>query len=133
MYPIKRKMVCFDILLAVPIQTKRQTLGNCLRLDHIRKHYSADSLGFQTIGRYMFFRLAVCDTDAVGVLRDLPCPFFCVWVKFLRSDTLLYSYTKATGSRIVPPRDSKLLKDMYWSAAKLERCYSISKQPLQLP
>jgi hypothetical protein len=117
-------MVCFDILLAVPIGTKRQTLGNLMRMDHIQKNYSTDVLGCFELNGYLLIRVAACDSDAVGILQDVPCPFFCVQVKLLRTDRLLYRNFKATGDSKRPPRDLTVLKDVYWSATKLEKCHS---------
>jgi hypothetical protein len=117
-------MVCFDIVLAFPLGTKQQTLGNVMRMDHIQENYVADVVGCFELNGYLVFRLAACDKDAVGILRDLPCPFFCLQVKLLRTDRILYRNFKATGDSKRPPRDSTILKDVYWSATNLEKCHT---------
>lgn len=127
-------MVCFDILLGVPLGTARQTLGNQLRLERICKNFSADSLGSFEKNGYRFFRLIACDKDAVGILRDVPSPFFCIWVRSLRTGTYLYSNFQATAKSIVPPREPVLLQDVYWSATKLEKCHiATAVRTVELP
>jgi hypothetical protein len=115
-------MTCFDILLAFPVShLERQNIGNRQRLDHLRKHSCADEIHAYNKNGFTFLRYAVCDKDAIGLLRDLPFPVFCVWIKLLRTDTFFYSYFKATGTYVIPPRSPKLLKDVYWAASKLEK------------
>ena len=115
-------MTCFEILFAFPIsEFDRKNLGNRLRLEHLRKHYSADQIHIYDKNGFSFFQYSVCDEDAVGFLRDVPFPVFCVWIKLLRSDTLFYSCFKATQKYVIPPRFPKVFKDVYWAATKLEK------------
>jgi len=114
-------MVCFDILLAFSYSERDvQNTMNEKQLGHLRKHYAADFLGGWIDGGIQFLRLAACDTDAVGLLQVLPSSIYCVYVKILRTDTLLYSYYRVTGIRVKPPQNL-LLKKVYWSASQLER------------
>lgn len=115
-------MTCFEVLLAFPISSLyRQNLGNRLRLDHLRKHCSMDLISMYTKNGYTFYHCFICDTDAVRLLRDVPFPVFCVWIKFLRTNQFLYSCYKATHHYVLPPRFPTLLKDIYWYATKLEK------------
>ena len=114
-------MVCFDILLAYPYSEKYvQNTMNEKHLEHLRKQYNADPLGAWIDGGIQFFEFAVCDEDAVGLLRDVPPSIYCVSVKILRTDIFLYSYYLVTGMAVKPPRNL-LLKKVYWSASQLER------------
>lgn len=114
-------MTCFDILFAFPVSGERQNVGNRIRLEHLRKYYSADEIQAYNKNGFTFLRYAVCDRDAVGFLRDVPFPVFCVWIKFLRNDSFFYSCFKATRSYVTPPRFPKVLKDVYWAASQLEK------------
>lgn len=115
-------MVCFDITFAYPLQQK--TSGNLLqakRLEQLRKYFNADTLGSGTHLGEKTVRFAVCDFDAVALLRDIPEPIYCLEIKILRTDIVLYSNKKKTGIAIIPPRDSLVLKKVYWNASQLER------------
>jgi hypothetical protein len=114
-------MVCFDIVLAYPIsprEASNQVFAQ--RIEHLRKHYRADSLGELYQGGLKLTRFAICDEDAIAFLRDVPNPTFCLSIALLRTDTLLYSNYKVTGQTRKPPQDS-LLKQVYWTASKLEK------------
>lgn len=114
-------MVCFDILVAYPYAERYvQNTMNEKQLEHLRRHYNADFLGGWIDGGIQFFELALCDRDAIGFLRDVPSSVYCVSVKILRTDTFLYSFYKATGMEVKPPRNP-LLKEVYWAASQLER------------
>jgi len=85
-------MVCFDITLAYPLQ--QRTSINVLqskRLEHLRNCFNADILGMGTHAGEMTVRFAVCDFDAANLLRDIPEPVYCVQIKILRTDSILYS------------------------------------------
>jgi hypothetical protein len=115
-------MVCFDITLAYPtLQSYKATLTQEQRLEHLRKHYNADTLGTSRENGIVYVRFAVCDEDAVGLLRDIPHPVYCIQIKILRRNSLLYSFWKVTNIEVIPPRNHKVLKDVYWSASQLER------------
>jgi hypothetical protein len=115
-------MVCFDILLAYPsdIQYKSRITQE-QRLEHLRRYHNADNLGSSEEDGRVYIRFAVCDEDAVGFLRDIPHPVYCISIKMLRTDIVLYSFWKLTQRNVIPPRNSTLLKDVYWSANQLER------------
>lgn len=115
-------MVCFDITVAYPLQRRHAT--NILqhqRIEHLRKHFNADILGSKNVNDIMYVRFAVCDEDAIGLLHDIPHPIYCVQISILRSRELFYSFKKITGLSVVPPRDSLLLKRVFWGASQLER------------
>lgn len=114
-------MVCFEIMLAYPVsERKRNNVVFDTRMEHLRKHYRADSLG-ETYDKNMKYTIyAVCDEDAVAFLRDVPNPTFCVSIKILRTDAVLYSNYKFTGKYIQPPHHL-LLKKVYWRAAQLQK------------
>jgi hypothetical protein len=117
-------MVCFDITLAVPLyQSYKRNVVQMQRIEHLRKANNADVLGCVKENDIEYIRFAACDEDAVGLLRDAPHPVYCVQVKLLRTENLLYSFYKATLKKVIPPRDNKVLKDIYWSASQLERNY----------
>ena len=116
-------MVCFDITLAyTSSQNYRTRVTQERRLEHLRKHYNADSIGTPLEKNGILYRrFALCDEDAVGFLRDIPEPVYCIQIKILRTESLFYSFWKATNIAVTPPRKHKLLKDVYWSASQLER------------
>ncbi len=114
-------MVCFDIVLAYPVSPRWQSNeAFAARLEHLRKHYRADSLGETYEGNLKLIRFAICDEDAVAFLRDVPNPTFCISIFLLRTNTALYSNYKATGHYTKPPRHP-LLKQVYWTASKLQK------------
>jgi hypothetical protein len=119
-------MVCFDIVLAYPLSPRHASNEVfAQRIEHLRKHYGADSLGEAYQGNLKLTRFAVCDEDAIAFLRDVPHPTFCVSIFLLRTTTPLYTNYKATGHYIKPPQHL-LLKKVYWTASKLEKW-----QPIQ--
>ena len=118
-------MVCFDISIVYPLQ-KREKINvvQIQRLEHLRKYYNADIIETKKEAGHVIVRYAVCDFDAVGLLRDISDPLYCVEIKILRTNICLYSFKKITGVSILPPRDSNLLKQVYWTASQLERRYT---------
>ena len=115
-------MVCFDITLAYPLgNSYKGLLVQEQRMEHLRRYHNADILGSKTEDGVVYMRFAICDEEAVALLRDMPTPVYCVQIKILRTEGLLYSFWRLTQTKCVPPRDSKLLKDVYWSASQLER------------
>jgi hypothetical protein len=120
-------MVCFEVEIAVPLSQRHDSNNVFLqRIDHLRKHYNGDPLQSFVKQNYRHLRFAFCDEDAVGFLRDVPHATICVQIKFIRTDILLYSNYKYTGTSSVPPKQL-LLKKVYWMASSLERWY----QPTQ--
>lgn len=114
-------MVCFTIEFAQPVmKLERQRVSQEMRLQHMSKHYNAGPLqGYEKDG-IEYIRFAVCDYEAVDLLRDIPDPMTCVSVKLQRNDVYLYKNYKVVKEECPPPRDS-LLKKVYWMASKLER------------
>ena len=114
-------MSCFDILLAYPI-SERHLINdlNDKRIAAICRSYSGDIISKTIDTRLCYVRMKACDLDAAGILQDIPPRMYCIWVKFLRTNTLLYSYAKVTKQRVIPPRD-RSLKKIYWAASQLER------------
>lgn len=120
-------MVCFEILIAFPLsyERKRDMLQQN-RLEHLRKYHNADIVGKENKDGIQYVRYAVCDSDAVGLLRDIPEPMYCVRIKILRTNSILYSFYKVTQTKSLPPRDSFLFKEVYWNASQLERRLHLS-------
>jgi hypothetical protein len=115
-------MVCFNILLAYPIRTKNvMNLLQTRRLHLLQRKYNADIFEVGQDNNTAFVRITACDEEAVGILRDIPSPIYCVEIRMLWSKELLYGFKKITGVNAVPPRDSLLLKQVYWGASQLER------------
>lgn len=114
-------MVCFNILIAYSYSQRHvQNTMNEKRIEHLRRHYNADFIGGWIDGGIQFFELAVCDEDAIAFLQDIPPAVYCISVKILRSDALVYSYAKVTHVRTIPPKHP-LIKQVYWAASQLER------------
>lgn len=114
-------MVCFTITIAYPLSSReRNNLVYEQRLEHLRKHYSADAIGQSYEGNEKYMTFALCDEDAVAFLRDLPQPTICISIRILRSDLLLYSNYTRTGTFVQPPRHL-LLKKVYWRASQLQK------------
>ena len=115
-------MVCFQITIAYPLQRRYQT--NILqeqKINHMIKYHNGDYLDEEQVDNEMHIRVAICDEDAVGFLRDIPGGTYCLQIKVLRNNTLLYSFWKVTHVEVAPPRYDPLLKKVYWSASQLER------------
>ncbi len=114
-------MVCFDIELAYPLSQRNESnLAYEQRLEHLRKHYRADGIETTYKKNLKVVRFAVCDEDAIGFLRDVPPPTFCLSIKILRTDVYLYKNYKATGQYVYPPH-LLLLKQVYWKASQLQK------------
>jgi hypothetical protein len=114
-------MVCFTIQFAQPVmKSNRQRVSQEKRYEHLCKQYNAGPLqGYEEDG-IEYLSVAVCDSEAVDLLRDIPDPMTCVSVKLHRHDLYLYKNYKVLQEECVPPRDL-LLKKVYWMASKLER------------
>lgn len=114
-------MVCFDIFLAYPLHSReKRNVVFAARIKHLRRHYNVDETSSFSTDSTRYVRVSVCDDDAIGFLRDLPEPTYCVWIRFLRSNALFYANSKATGNWVVPPKEL-LLKRVYWLASSLEK------------
>lgn len=114
-------MVCFTITIAYPLSSReRNNDAYEVRIEHLRRHYRADTISQSYEGNEKHVSFAICDEDAVAFLRDVPHPTVCISIGFLRSDILLYSNYKRTGIFIQPPQHL-LLKRVYWRAAQLQK------------
>lgn len=114
-------MVCFEILFGLPLYTRESmNLAFQARFDHLRKHYNGDRLNSWINEKILYTRVRICDEDGVSLLRDVPRNTFCVSVKVLYTDHLLYSNGYRTGVQVVPPKDL-LFKRVYWTAMSLEK------------
>lgn len=116
-------MVCFEIEIAYPLTREKSNVVYERRISHLRKHYCADPLHSERNGEFQHETFAVCDEDAVGFLRDLPIPTFCVKIKILRTDIFLYTHYKYTGIYVYPPKHI-LCKKVYWQASSLQKYYT---------
>ena len=116
-------MVCFEVEIAYPLAKEKSNVVYEGRINHLRKHYCADPLRSVYKDDFKHETFAICDEDAVGFLRDLPFPTFCVKVGILRNDTLLYANFKYTGIYVYPPR-LPLFKKVYWQASSLQKYYT---------
>jgi len=115
-------MVCFDITLAYPLQkSERNNIVQEKRIEYLRRHANADRLDWKEGNNVMYIRFSACDEDAIGFLRDIPQPIYCVEIRILRTAELFYTFTKLTGAQVVPPRYSLLDKRVFWAASQLER------------
>jgi hypothetical protein len=122
-------MVCFELEIAYPLQSREDSnLTYLERIHHLSKHYRADPIQSSRNGSFLHLVFAVCNEDASGFLRDLPFPTFCVKIRILRSDTLLYSNYKYTGIYVYPPK-LYLLKQVYWQASSLQKYYNAILNP----
>ena len=118
-------MVCFEIMMAYPLSNRKQNNAAFdTRMEHLRKHYRADSLGETHHNGYKYVIYAMCDEDAIAFLRDVPYPTVCVSIKILRSDILLYSNYKITRKYVEPPHHL-LLKKVYWRASQLQKWHKL--------
>lgn len=114
-------MVCFTITIAYPLSAReKNNMVYEQRLEHLRKHYRADSISQRYEGNEKHVTFALCDEDAIAFLRDLPQPTACVSVGIMRTDIVLYSNYKRTGVFVQPPHNL-LLKKVYWRAAQLQK------------
>ncbi len=114
-------MVCFSILFAQPeIKIERQKIVQDMRFQHLCKHYNAEQIGRFCMDGMEYLEIAVCDLEAIALLRDVPEPLTCVFVKIHRKDIFLYKHYKMLKDECIPPRDP-FLKRVYWTASQLER------------
>lgn len=114
-------MPCCDILIAYPIHSRDNVNKSYdRRIEHLRKHYSANQIGSYTTQGFKLLRIGLCDEDAANFLQDLPEPTFCVKISILRTGDILYANKKVTKEWVAPPQD-KNLKQIYWSASQLEK------------
>ncbi len=67
-----------------------------------------------------YLEVAVCDFEAIDLLRDIPDPMTCVSVKLHKQDVFLYKHYKMLKEECIPPRNP-YLKRVYWAASQLER------------
>lgn len=117
------RMVCFEVEIAYPLIAREDSNLTFLeRIYHLSKHYRADAISTSRNGSFLHLTFAICNEDASGFLRDLPFPTFCVKIRILRSDNLLYSNYKYTGIYVYPPK-LLLLKQVYWQASSLQKYY----------
>ena len=113
-------MVCFTILFAQPeIQQERKKISQESRIEHLCKHYNASSTGKFSIDGIEYLEIAVCDYEAIDLLRDIPDPMTCVSVKFHKKDIFLYKHYKVLKDECIPPRNP-YLKRVYWAASQLQ-------------
>lgn len=130
-------MTCFELVLAYSLEhhcsaptsrVNRQVQREIQRkqqqqkqhIDHLCKHATAASRGSFVEGTTQIVIISACDLDAVSLLRDMPSGVYCLLVRRLFQNDVVYSNWKATQKTISPPRDS-MLKQVYWAASKLER------------
>ncbi len=114
-------MTCFDIFIAYPLSPwNASNTAFDERIRHLQKHYNVDAKNTFETQTTRYLRLSVCDEDAVGFLRDLPRPTYCLWIRSLYQETFVYGNYKATGKWVAPPKNS-LLKRVYWTASSLEK------------
>ena len=110
-------MVCFSIQIFVP-QQEKESNNSVLdrRVKQICKYMNAKIYQEQEKGDLKFYEVRLCDTDAVGLLRDLPTPFAVGRIDILHVNTNLYLHRNHH-----PPPRIPLLKDIYWLAKSTER------------
>ncbi len=119
-------MVCFRITFAQPaMKSERQKITQEMRIQHLCKHYNAESIGRFTLDGLDYLEVAVCDFEAIDLLRDIPDPITCVSVKLHRQDIFLYKNSKLLKDECIPPRNP-YLKRVYWTASQLERRFQPS-------
>ena len=115
-------MVCFEIIFAYPVQSREKV--NAVQQEavyHMIKYHNGDYLGSKHVGNEIHVKVAICDEDAIALLRDIPPTTYVVQITDKYKGSFLYSFWKATGKEIRPPRYDFLLKKVYWSASQLER------------
>jgi hypothetical protein len=113
-------MVCFHILLAYPVNPKESANQVFFKqLAHLCKGLNADLTYWYETNDVIYIRVAVCDTEAVTLLRDIPSPVYCVSVSLSQKNQPLYKFYKVLQEEVRPPRDL-LLKRVYWTASQLE-------------
>ena len=117
-------MVCFTIAFAQPvIHQPRKKITQDMRIQHICKHTNAEILSRAVLEGVEYFEMAVCDNEAIDLLRDMPEPITCLSIKFHKKDIALYKNYKILKEECVPPTNS-YLKRVYWTASQLESRYS---------
>ena len=116
-------MVCFEIIIAYPTHYRRNVnLSNEARLKHLLKHYSGDDAGKEIKNEYILYKIWICDLSAANFLRDIPAPFFVVFIHQKYNRELLYMNPKVRFyyENICLPK-IEILRDVYWNAKKCEK------------
>jgi hypothetical protein len=116
-------MVCFEIILAYPPHERANVnKSNESRLQHMLKHYAGDQVNKVQKKEYILYTIAICDTAAANFLRDLPEPFFVVFIYLRYKKELLYMNPKVgiPYHKIHLPK-IEILRDVYWNAKRCEK------------
>ena len=122
-------MVCFHIVLAYPVHQNNSANDVFFKqFNHMCKHLNAEYTFWYETKESIYIRVAICDNDAIALLRDIPSPVYCVSVKYSKNEDYIYKNYKVLQEEIRPPRDS-FLKRVYWTASQLQRrgLYKIQK------
>lgn len=85
------------------------------------KYHNGDFITSKNVNNEVYVTFTICNEDAVGFLRDIPSTSYVLEIKDKYKGSLFYSFWKATGTAVRPPRYDLLLKKVYWSASQLER------------
>lgn len=97
-------------------------ISNETRLQHLLKHFCGDQVGKQTKQDYILYTIWICDTAAANFLRDLPEPFFVVFIRQKYNKELLYMNPKVRISYAkIPLPKIEILRDVYWNAKSCEK------------
>lgn len=116
-------MVCFEIILGYPIHMRSNVnISNEMRLNHLLKHFAGSQTGKEIKNDYILHKIIICDTSAANFLRDLPEPFFVVFIRLRKNQELLYMNPKVKISyyNLSLPK-IEILKDVYWNAKRCEK------------
>lgn len=110
-------MVCFVIELSVG-KSEREMNNEAIqrRILHLARHCNADIQKTNETSTRFYYRVQLCDADAVSLLRDMPQPFHVQQITLLHSKQVLYVYRKHETPPPIP-----LLKSVYWLAKSTER------------
>jgi hypothetical protein len=119
---VTSRMVCFEILFAYPLHFREKV--NTVHQEamyHMIKYHNGDFLESHLVNDEIQVKVVICNEDAIGLLRDIPPTTYVLQIKDKYQGSFLYSFWKATGKAVRPPRYNVLLKKVYWSASQLER------------
>ena len=80
-----------------------------------------------TMWNHTIYDIVLCDEEAAAFLRDLPEPFIVAYILYRSSGQIFYKHSKIQREPIPPPRNDKVLMDIYWNASACEGNFKVVK------
>ncbi len=118
-------MPCFRILFVCPaFQNEKRNISNEQYVIKLGREYAAKIEKFDEQNGLVSYATNLCENEAADFLRDLPTPFYVLWIRPMREvedEQFLYKNPH------VYPRYRNALphlsheKEIFWNARQMER------------